>query len=1022
MVLGSTIVLLAAASVSAFAQNKVSGVVTDQNGETLPGAAVLVKGTTVGAITDIDGNFTVSAAKGAQLEISNVGFKTVTVTVGDQTSLKIILEEDSQFLDEVVVVGYGTVKKKDLTGSVAAVGGETLAARQTTNLSTALQGSMSGVLVERSGSAPGASASSIRVRGVTTIGNSNPLIIVDGVVTGDIDYVNANDVASVSVLKDASAAAIYGAKAAAGVILITTKRGEEAGLSLSYTGEFGLEIPTAEPDMVGVTRYLEMNNELLYNDNPTAGFYQLYSADQVKNWVNYNKVDPNNYPVTDWRGMMMKSCAPKHSHNLTLSGGNKVVKTKASITYDDVRALYEGRKYNRLMVRLNNDFTIIKDILYAKLDINMRTANNQRPNYDPFSDMRKMPAIYAAVWDDGRIAEGKSGANPYGLLLNSGTYDATSLQVGGKATLEVRPVKGLSIEASVAPFMSFTKSKSFRNAAWYTVADNPEQIGGYLEGGGTKYTSNALSEGRNDSKNITTQVLINYKNTFKDAHNLALLAGYECYYSESETLGAGRDMFELPQYHYLSIGNKDYQSTSGSGTQYASNSFFGRASYDYKGKYLVQANVRYDGSSRFAKKYRWGLFPSFSGGWALTEEKFMEPAKPWLSFMKLRASWGQLGNERIGDSYFAYMALMDFGSSLLYDQNGEINAMSTAAQRSLAVEDITWETTTSTDLGLDMTFFKNRLGVNFDYYWKKTDGMLLSIEIPWTMGYNNPKTNAGSMKTNGFDLELSWNDRVGDFSYKVTANLSDFQSRIKSVNGADIISSGHIQREGEYYNAYYGFVSEGIYQTQEEVDNSAKLNNSVSVGDIKYKDISGPDGVPDGVISSEYDRVVLGNPLPRFQFGGNVNLAWKGIDFTLAFQGVGKRDAYLSEAYVKPLRDNYGNIPAIIDNNYWSPFNSAEQNASARYPRLSKTSLTNNYSISDFWIFNGAYFRLKNITLGYTIPEKYTQVAKIKQLRFFASASDLFCISAYPQGWDPEMGTSSYPITTSVLMGVSIKF
>lgn len=1022
MVLGSAMLMLVAGSVSAFAQNKVSGVVTDPSGESLPGVAVMVKGTTTGTVTDIDGKFTINAAQGTQLEISNVGFKTETITVGAEKNLKITLTEDAQFLDEVVVVGYGTVKKKDLTGSVAAVNGETLAARQTTNLSTALQGSLSGVLVERNGSAPGAAASNIRVRGVTTIGNSNPLIIVDGVVTGDIDYVNANDVESVSVLKDASAASIYGAKAAAGVILITTKRGDEAGLSMSYSGEFGLEIPTAEPDMVGVTRYLEMNNELLYNDNPTAGFYQLYSADQVRNWVKYNSVDPNNYPVTDWRGMMMKPFAPRHSHNLTITGGNKVVKSKASISYDDVRALYADRKFNRLMIRTNNDFTVIKDLLYAKLDLNIRTANNHRPNYDPFDDMRKMPAIYAAVWKDGRIAEGKSGANPYGLLLNSGTYDAMSLQVGGKAALELRPVKGLSIQAIVSPFISFTKSKSFHNAAWYTVADNPEQIGGYLEGGGRKYTSNALDEGRNDSSNITTQVLINYNNTFKNAHNLALLAGYESYYAKSESLSAGRDMFELPQYHYLSIGNKDFQSTSGSGTEYSSNSFFGRVSYDYKSKYLIQANVRYDGSSRFARKYRWGLFPSFSAGWAMSEENFMQAAKPWLSFMKLRASWGQLGNERIGDNYFAYMALMNFGSSLMYDSNGEINSMSTAAQRALAVEDITWETTSSTDIGLDMKFFKNRLEANFDYYWKKTDGMLLNIEIPWTMGYSNPKTNAGSMKTRGFDLELSWNDRIGDFSYKITANLSDFQSRIASVNGADIISSGHIQREGEYYNAYYGFVSEGIYQTQDEVDNSAKLNSSVAVGDIRYKDISGPEGVPDGVISSEYDRVVLGNPLPRFQYGGNINLAWKGLDFTVAFQGIGKKDAYLSEAYVKPIRDNYGNIPAILDNNYWSPYNTPAQNAAAKYPRISKTSMTNNYSISNFWLFNGAYFRLKNITLGYTFPERWMQAAKIKSLRVFASASDLFCISNYPKGWDPEMGTSSYPITTSVLMGLSIKF
>ncbi|MBQ9819156.1 MAG: TonB-dependent receptor [Bacteroidales bacterium] len=1014
--------LVAAASV-AFAQDtaKLSGTVVDENGEPLVGAAVMIKDSSTGTVTDLDGAFTLAVPRGATLVVSFIGFQDQEVVPGNRNNIVVTLLTDDKLLDEVVVIGYGTVKRKDLTGSVAAVRGEDLEVKRTTNLSTALQGTMSGVMVTRDNSAPGSGAGSIRVRGITTMGTSDPLIIVDGVQVSSLDYVNTADVESISVLKDAAAASIYGAKAAAGVILVTTKRGDKGDMSINYTGEFGMEIPTAEPDMVGLTRYLEMYNELLYNDNPTAGFFQQYTADQVKNWVKNNATDPDHYPITDWRGLMMKDFAPRQTHQLTVSGGNEFVRTKASLSYDEVGALYDGRKFQRYMLRTNNDFTIIKDKLYATLDINVRRGHNLTTIYDPFSDMRKTPAIYAAMWHDGRIAEGKSGANPYGLLLTSGESNSWSTQLGGKGTLEYRPFKGLSIQGVVSPFINYTKQKKFRMATYYTTMDDPEQFGGWLEGGGTVYSANNLSETRNDSYNITSQVLVNYHATFGSRHDFSALAGFENYITRSENLTASREFYELTQYPYLDVGPEDYQYNSGDGSEYTSNSFFGRIMYDYAGKYLLQANVRHDGSSRFARQYRWGTFPSVSAGWVVSEESFLQGARPWLSFLKLRASWGMLGNERIGSNYFPYLALISFNDALFY-KDGEVVSNKTAAQRGLAVEDITWETTTSLDFGLDATFFSNRLKVGFDWYDKKTSDMLLDVEIPYMMGFTKPKTNAGQMSTRGWDLELGWNDRVGDFIWSVNANVSDFQSVIDNVNGADIINGSSIQREGEFYNAYYGYASEGIYQTQEQVDNSARLYNTVTVGDIRYKDISGPDGEPDGVINSEYDRVVLGNRYPRFQFGGNIHMAWRGIDAAVVFQGIGSKLAYMSTNMVQPLRDNYGNIPAILDDHYWSPFNTEEENAAAIYPRLTKTGISNNYAFSDFWMFDGGYFRLKNVTLGYTLPASLTQNVGIKRLRFYASASDLFCLSRYPKGWDPEMGATSYPITMSLLLGASIKF
>ncbi len=925
----------------------VSGVVSDENGAPLLGVTVFEKGGSNGTATNPDGRYTINVRKGATLVFSYVGYESYECTYNGETSLNVTLKEASGLMDEVVVIGYGAVKKKDLTGSVTAVQGNELAARQTTTLSTALQGSMSGLLVTRDGSNPGSSGT-IKVRGITTMGDNNPLIIVDGSPCDDIDYVNANDVESVSVLKDAAAASIYGAKAAAGVILITTKRGAKEQIHLSYNGEVGWEFPTMQPEMVGMTRYMEMYNEMLYNDNPAAGFFQQFSADQVKNWIEYNRTDPNHYPMTDWTDLIMKSSALKHSHNLSISGGSERVRTQASLSYDDVDGLYGNRQFQRFMLRANNDFTIVQDKLLATLDINVRRAKNTTPNFSPFDMMRKMPAVYAATWDDGRIAEGKSGANPYGLLTEGGTNYAWSTQLGGRASLEYRPIEGLSLKGVVAPFINYTKSKAFKPAIAYTLADDPNTIGGYLDSGSI-WSTNSLSETRNDNWNVTSQFIINYMRSFgrEENHNLNIMAGYEGYIMKSETLTAGRDHFEFTQYPYLNVGSEDFMTNSGSGTEYGSNSFFGRVMYDYDGRYLIQANVRHDGSSRFASKYRWGTFPSVSAGWVVSRESFMEGAYPWLSFLKIRGSWGMLGNERIGSDYFPYLALMTFGDAIFYDQEGNKVSDKTAAQRELAVEDITWETTTSTDIGVDLGFFNDRLTANFDYYWKQTKDMLLSVNIPYTMGYSNPNSNAGSMKTTGFDLELGWKDHVGELTYSVSLNLSDFQSRITKMNGSDQINGSKIHRVGSYFNEWYGYVSDGIYQTQEEVNNSAKYNDAVTVGDIRYKDISGPDGVPDGKITSE-DRVLLGNSLPRYQYGGTINLGWKGLDFSLVFQGIGQQNSYLYTQMVQPVRDNYGNIPAILDGKYWSPFNTEEQNRNAKYPRITNTGKTNNYLTSDF--------------------------------------------------------------------------
>lgn len=989
---------------------KIQGKVCAADGEPLIGASIMVKGTSTGVITDMDGQFTMEIpTPGTVLVASYLGFVDQEFEAVGDGNFDIFLKEDNNTLDELIVVGYGTQRKVDLTGSVGSVGGKTLADRKSTSIATSLQGAVAGVTVTRSGNEPSNEGGDIKVRGITTIGDSTPLVIIDGV-PGDMSSVSSEDIENISVLKDAASASIYGSRAAAGVILITTKRGQKERINISYNIEYGSEIPTANVDFVDITRYLEMTNELRYNDNPSGGLYQDYSQDQVENWLEYNQTDPNKYPNTDWRKLVLKDSALRCMHRVNISGGSKVIQTNASFTYNKTDGLYNGLDYKRYMTKVNNDINIT-DWLHASIDFSFNKKEANSPVTDPYTLVRYLPPIYAATWDDGRIADGK-GANIYALVNYGGFNKKDIFQFSGKAQIDIRPLPSLRFSAIFAPNFVITKQKSFQKELPWTTAEDPDVIGGYL------ISSTKLSEYRNDSKSYNAQFLANYNETF-NGHSIGVMAGYETNYYFYEGLTATKDKFEVSDFPYMDIAPNNQVYDSGNAYETALMSFFGRLSYNYKNRYLIQANCRWDGSSRFAKKYRWGMFPSISGAWVLSEEPFFNIGKEAISFMKVRVSYGTLGNERIGN--YPYQSLISTGRGLFVNSKGEAVEEMTAAQRNYVIENISWETTYSIDAGLDLYFLNNRLSLTADYYNKKTKDMLLALEIPDYVGYGNPEKNTGDMYTNGFELTLGWKDNVGDFFYGVNFNLSDFKSKMGNLGGTQFLGD-QVKLEGSEFNEWYGYVSDGLFLTQEDLDNSPKLNNQTSLGDIKYKDISGPNGVPDGKITPEYDRVLLGGSLPRFTYGGNINLGYKGLDISLSFQGVGLQKSRMANMMVKPLISNYGNIPAIIDGKYWSSFKTAEENAQAQYPRLTYANESGVYCLSDYWLFNGAYFRLKNIMVGYTLPEHLTNRIFIKKLRFYATATDLFSISNYPKGWDPEVGPTSYPITTTVLLGAEITF
>lgn len=994
-------------------QGRVSGTVMDVSRAPLAGVTVTLKGGANTSITDEEGRFVLAGIPPqSTLMFSYVGMVSQEVRLGDRLIIEVVLEADAYSLEEVVAIGYGVARKKDLTGSIAVVEGEEIAKRNNTQLSQALQGTMPGVMVTRTNSEPGAGAT-VRVRGVTTIGNSSPLVIVDGVPVNSMDDVNVEDIDDISVLKDAASASIYGARAASGVILITTKRPKTGQLSLEYNANFGFERPSQFPEVVGVTRYLEMINEFTWNDagNNPEGEYALYPKEEVDNWVANNRTNPNQYPVVNWVDLLVNDYAPRHNHNFSFTAGGEKIKTQASVNYETVDALYDHKTFERVMSRVNNTIDIA-DYLTAQIDFSFNATTNKAPTASPIWDAQRFAPIYPALWEDGRLAPGQNGSNAYAALHHGGFNDNATNRFLGRVSLQYKPTKDLTFTGVFSPNLYSTKGKEFVKQIPYYAADDPTVFGGYVAG----HSATSLYERRRDGKSFTKQLIANYRKDI-GSHHFNVMAGYEDFYSFDETLSAQAENYTLSSFPYLDLGPLDYMRNAGSAWETAYQSFFGRLIYDYKNRYSLQANLRYDGSSRFHRNYRWGAFPSVSAGWTISEESFMQGNNA-LSFLKLRGSWGQLGNERIGN--YPYQSSIGYSNALFYRGDNVVSSI-TAAQFAYAIENITWEITETVNIGVDASFLNNRLMFSGDYYHKNTKDMLLELEIPDYMGFENPDQNTGSMYTKGWDTQLSWRDKIGSVNYSVSVNLSDSRSVMGNLGGI-VLDGAQIIRQGTEFNEWYGYVSNGLFQTPGEVGELPVLHGAVRAGDVRYMDMGGPDGSPDGRVTPDYDRVPLGGSLPRYLYGGIINLEYLGIDVSLAFQGVGKQNTRLVPQMVKPFFSAWTNAPAIIDGNYWSHYNTPEENQQARYPRLSYTSgENNNYVMSDYWIVNGAYFRLKNVVLGYTIPPHFVSKLKLNNIRVFASATDLFALHGLPKGWDPEVSYNSY-ISQTFNFGLSVKF
>jgi TonB-linked SusC/RagA family outer membrane protein len=997
-------------------QLSVSGIVLDENGEALIGATVEVKNEKRGTLTNENGQYTLSGISGSAILLFRyIGFETKEVPIEGKQTMNVTLEESEKTLSEVIVIGYGVARKKDLTGSISSLDGTEITNRQNTQISSALQGVLPGVTVTRSSSAPGAGAD-IRIRGITSMRNNGPLIIVDGIAANSINDVNPYDIENLTVLKDAASASIYGARAASGVILITTKRGSKKNINIDYNYNYSMDFASDMPDYADAVTYMKIVNEREWNASGAVSGtneYSIYDQDLIDNYWTLNKENPDEYPNTDWLKLILKDYAPRQSHQIGITAGNEKYQTKVGLGYDKVDGLFKSNlSWDRVTARVNNDITI-NNWLSTSIDVNLKKTSSTNPAYSPSLQMRYAAPVYAGVYSDGRLAAGKDGTNPYGKMMYGGTSDSDKYLAGAKASLTIKPIKNLSITGVFAPTYNFSKDKTFTKQVQYYTSFDEELPTGILDG--TKTMS--LTENRDDSHSLNTQLFVNYIKEF-GRHSINSMLGYEDYYYFNESLMAARDQYQLSYYPYLDAGPETLQTNSGDAYENAYRSYFGRLMYNWNQRYYFQFNLRHDGSSRFHKDHRWGTFPSVSAAWIASEEPFIKNI-PMISMLKFRGSWGQLGDERIGN--YTYQSYMSFNNPTLYIGDTPSSVQGASAYQ-YAIKENTWETTTTTDIGLDLYTLNNRLRFSGDYYWKNTKDMLIAVDIPNFMGFSDPYQNIGKMKTTGWEFELGWNDRIGDLKYGVSVNLYDYKSVMGYLKDTRDYDSDNwtVTMEGSEYLSYYGYLSDGIYQTGDEL--GATTSSAVGIGDIRYKDISGPDGVPDGSISAEYDRTVIGSSLPRFNYGGSVNLDYKGFDFLLTFQGVGKKDAILTEQMAQPVRADWYNVPEIILGKYWSNYNSDEQNAKAQYPRIMRDANTNNYAASDFWLFDGSYFRIKNITLGYSVPLKLINKMSINKLRIYASLQDFFTISHYPKGWDPEVSSTGYPITKSLTFGASIQF
>ena len=1000
----------------------IKGTVSDQDNYPLAGAAIYIQGTSMGTMADEKGEFSISAEKGQVLIVSFIGFKDKAVNVTDQLTYFINLDPDTNFLEETVIVGYDTQKKVNLTGSVSSVSTEQFKNRPIVQASTALQGIAPGVTVTTGGGEPGADSGSIRIRGLGTFGSSSasPLVLIDGV-EGDMNALDPTTIDKISVLKDAASSAIYGSRAANGVILITTKRGKEGHSSVTYRGYVGWQNPTIMPENVTPEEYMVLKNETLVND----GSSELYSQAYIENYRKNNWLDPDNYPMIDWQKRLITGNGFTHNHAVTMTASTDKIKTMTSFSYLKQNGIIKYTDFQRYNFRNNMDVKLHEKLTF-RLDIagsygikNMLTEQGSVFTYANARD-----PLMLAQWSDGNYAAFTGGSlNILPVIENGegGRKTQGNLKLNAAASLTYKPWEWLTLEGKVAPRFLWNTNHTFTD--YITYYSDPYGT----VSNATNVEHNSLYEGRSRFFYGNYQFTATFGKKFAGAHDLRVLLGASRETMDSSTLSARRYDYAYPDYETINAGaDNELKENGGAREQLALQSYFGRINYNYKERYLLEANVRFDGSSRFAKGNRWGIFPSFSAAWRVTEEPFMLNIKNTLTELKVRASYGTLGNQSIGGYYPTAQTLT------ISSFSGNDNIWPIVALNTLANRNITWETSEMYDVGIDAVLW-NKFSVTADWYYKTTYGILMTLDIPSTIGLSAPYQNAGEVKNVGWELGVGYHDNWGDFSFGVDANLSDVVNEITDMKGT---SSGSFVRnqEGSSVNSFYGYECLGIARTQEAADKvnaeCPQFGQTIQPGDLMYKDQITVDTDGDGTADAadgkidEDDKTIIGSSIPRYTYGLTLNFGWKGLNLSAQFQGVGKADAYISGYYTQPNVQGGTYRKEHLDR--WTP-----ETPDARFPRMSATT-TQNIQNSSFWMADASYLRLKNLQLSYALPQSAVKKMKIKGLMFFANATNLFTLTNYYAGYDPESvyssadsittGAGNYPLVSTYTFGLEIKF
>lgn len=1004
---------------------KVGGVVTDEAGEPLIGVSVLVKGTTLGNITDLNGRFSLDVPEGSILEISYIGYKTQSIKA-QREPMNIVLKEDAQKLDEVVVVGFGTQKKVNLTGSVSAVTGDDISKRPVANAAILLQGQIPGLRVNQGLGQPGGEGTSFRIRGQGTFSSagSDPLILINGV-PGSMTNLDPSVIESVSVLKDAASAAIYGARAANGVILVTTKQGAVGDkVHISYHGNVGLHTPTKLYDRVtNSVEYMELANLAWKN----SGTGKQYTQDQINLYRN-NVGDPQ-YPNFDWQDYMFRT-AVVQTHNLSMAGSTEKTTYNVALNFVDQPGTMRGfkyRKYNAtidLTARITN---FIKVGTYANLMYGETEQPRQGQNDAFLSTLSQAPTYMPWLPDDGTgIRRWTSSAysfeshnkNMPAIIGDNAMKRDNNFDINAQLWLEINLAKGLTWYTKGAARLQSNKSKDWRGSTTYTYDYHTGERSSELDKGGLGLS---VGDGRRFYTNLYSY--LKYDLSLVDnAHNFSLMVGYNQESEKYETLNAYRKdfAFDLP---VLNAGGTADWSNSGGEEEWAIQSLFGRFNYDFKERYLFEANMRYDGTSRISDENRWGVFPSFSVAWRATEEEFIKNLNlNWLNNFKLRGSWGQLGNQNIG--LYPYQAMISGVDDYPFTKTSD-GVIIGYQQTAYANRNIKWETTTITDIGFDLQVFDG-LSVTFDWYKKTTDDILRSSQVSSLLGLSAPTVNNGSVENKGIEVALNYANMVkgGTFrGFRYNAGVYFDRSRNKLTEfGAEEIGSYSIKREGLPYDEYYMLECIGVFADQAEINASPKqFNDNTQPGDLKYKDISGPDGKPDGVIDN-YDRRTFSGRFPGFEYGINASATWKGFDLSLIGQGVADKKYYTTDWGVQPFMQ--GSSP---NKDYIKHMWTEENPYGAKHPKLywqdmggGKNTRPNSYYLKD-----ASFFRLKNVTLGYTLPRVWTEKANISKVRIYFSGDNLLTLTPY-KGLDPERNGDGrdaiYPQNRIYSFGLNVEF